>query len=90
MFVSLVIVHYFHVVRVTIQPSETEPPLLVDPYAVLSMAIALQSLKPVTGWYTQFIQVHNSIQYPQFPHGGPLDVMRQFAGYLSPVDLLGL
>lgn len=84
------IIHDFNVVRVPILPPKTEAPLLIDPDAVLSMAVAPQSIEPVAGWHTQVIQVHDGIQHPQFTHGGPLDVLWQFAGVLTPVDLLSL
>jgi hypothetical protein len=35
---------------VTVTPPETDPPLLVDPDAVLALSIALQSLELIRGW----------------------------------------
>ncbi len=38
---------------VTVTPPETDPPLLVDPYAVLALPIAFQSLKLILEAYRQ-------------------------------------
>src|SRR6266404_4939856 len=39
--------------EVTVTPPETDPPLLVDPYAVLALPIAFQSLKLILEAYRQ-------------------------------------
>ena len=38
-----------NVVCVAIPPSEADPPLIVDPDAVLALAISLERFKPITG-----------------------------------------
>jgi hypothetical protein len=46
----LVIIDDLDIERVTVTPTETDPPLLVDPQAVLALAIALQRLELVRAW----------------------------------------
>jgi len=42
---------------VTVTPPEADPPLLVDPYAVLALAIAPQSLELIRTWNRKVFQV---------------------------------
>jgi hypothetical protein len=46
----LVIIGDLDVKGVTATPSEADPPLLVDPYAVIALSIALKSLELVRAW----------------------------------------
>jgi hypothetical protein len=43
------IVGYLNVKRISILPSETQPPLLADADAMLPFAVALQRLQPIRG-----------------------------------------
>jgi len=42
------VIAYFHIMGVAFFPSETNSPLVVDPYAVLPFPAPLKSLKPVS------------------------------------------
>jgi hypothetical protein len=41
------VINDLDVVDISLSPGEANPPLLIDPDAMLSLAIAFQSLKPV-------------------------------------------
>jgi hypothetical protein len=45
----LVVIRYLDVVRIAIPPGEAHAELIVDPYAVLACAVAVQRLKLVAG-----------------------------------------
>jgi hypothetical protein len=42
------VVGYFNIIGVSVFPSKADPPLIVDPDTVLTLAVALQGLEPVT------------------------------------------
>jgi hypothetical protein len=48
-----VIVHNLDVVRAVLVPFKTHPPLLINPNAVLPLAVPLQGLEPVAGEHLQ-------------------------------------
>jgi hypothetical protein len=56
-----VIIDDLDVKNVTFTPPETDPPLLVDPYAVLALSIALQSLELVQAWNRKGFQVSSGV-----------------------------
>jgi len=55
-FAPLVVIHYFHVFRSRIGPSEANSPLVVYADAVLPCAIAFERFQTVSGWYAQILQ----------------------------------
>jgi hypothetical protein len=68
-----VVIHNFDVERALHCPHEANPPLGVDPDAVLPSAIADEGLKAVAWWGPQKIQRHSSIQHRQLPFSHRLD-----------------
>ena len=62
---SLVVVHNFYIVRTICFPSETDTPLIVDPYAVLPLAVSLQQLQTVASRYAQVIQTNRGFHLIQ-------------------------
>lgn len=47
-------------------PSETNPPLIIDPDAVLSFPITFELFQPVSGRLTQVLNSPGVIQHPKF------------------------
>jgi len=45
------VVRDFDLVRIAILPLKTDAILLIDPNAVLSLTVPVQSLQPVTRWH---------------------------------------
>lgn len=50
------IVDHFNVTRPRVRPSETDPILVVDPDAVLTLTIPSKRLETVPWWYSQIVQ----------------------------------
>ena len=44
------IVHYLNIVGVSVAPHEAEPPLIVNPDAMLSFPVTVQGLQMVAWW----------------------------------------
>jgi hypothetical protein len=53
------------IVRIARLPAEAYPVLIVDAYAVLALAVAPQSLQPVSMWPQQIVQVRSVVQHLQ-------------------------
>lgn len=70
------VVDDFHIVGVAIPPNETDAILIIDSDAMLALALAVQSLQPVSGRNIQIIQRHGGMQQkkllqcPHFQIGG--------------------
>lgn len=60
------VVDDFDVVCVSIQPAETDAPLVVDAYAVLSLPVTLERLQPITGRNEQVLQAAGLAQVEEF------------------------
>jgi hypothetical protein len=56
MLISSMIIHDFDVISAGIGPSETQPELIVDPDAVLSLPIAFEPLQTIPRWNAKVIQ----------------------------------
>ena len=77
----------FHVVGVTLDPSKTDAPLIVDPDAVLAFAIALEGFESIGRWNTQIIQHGGVPEHTQLATCHGLDIGRQAPGWRSAADL---
>jgi hypothetical protein len=55
-----------HPVRAVFRPDQAEAPLVVDPNAMLPLAIALEGLKPVAGRDPQFVEVNGGVHMRSF------------------------
>lgn len=82
-----VVIDDFHVVGVSVDPSETDPPLIIDPDAELAFAGAFQRLKPAGWWHAQVFQHRGVAEHAQLPTSDSLDIGRQPAGRRSTPDL---
>jgi len=56
-----VVVCDFDLVGMAVLPNETDPVLLIDPDAVLSCSVPLQSLQVIAGGHLQFRYVPNAV-----------------------------
>lgn len=77
------IISYFDVVDIAFVPLETDSPLIVDAYAVLSLPVSAERLQAVGRGDPQFSQVNDRVQHPQLPHCNPLNIMRELLRKLS-------
>jgi hypothetical protein len=62
------VVYDFHIVGVAVPPHEANAILIIDSDAVLALALAVQSLQPVSGRHTQIIQRHGGMQQEELLH----------------------
>jgi hypothetical protein len=69
-----VVVRDLDVVGVTTPPSEADPPLVIDPDAVLPLPITAQSFQPVARRDAQVVQAVRSVQHPELPQCHPLHI----------------
>jgi hypothetical protein len=61
------------VVSVALAPSKTDPPLVVDPNAVLSFAVAAQPLQPVAWKHAENSKIVRRVEHVELPKGRPFD-----------------
>lgn len=60
------IVHYLNVMRLAIPPDEANPPLIIDPNAVLPRPISLERFEMVARRNTEFLQSLRGMEVEQF------------------------
>jgi hypothetical protein len=68
----VVVVDDLYVFGPGVGPSEADPPLLVNPDAVLARAITRQLLQPVPRRHPQVRENLRGVQHGQLPPGSPL------------------
>jgi hypothetical protein len=73
----LVIVNDLNPLDAPTLPNEAEPPLVVDPNAVLARSAAAQILQPISGRRRQIAEVFRRVQLPQLPLGYSLNARRE-------------
>jgi hypothetical protein len=67
-----VIARDFDFVGIVLLPTETDPVLLVDPDAVLSLPVPPQLLQSIPGWNAQFLEILHPVQLIQLAaNNGP-------------------
>jgi hypothetical protein len=74
------VVDDLNIVNAVRLPSETNAPLIVHSDAVLTFAITLQCLKPVSRRDTQASELCGSVNLQQLPSGRSLDVTKSSNG----------
>jgi hypothetical protein len=81
-----VIIDDLDVKGVTVTPPETDPSLFVDPYAVLALSIALQSLELIRARNRKVFQVSSGVQLLQLHQRSLVNVARKTLGVLASPD----
>jgi hypothetical protein len=87
---SLVIVGDLHIEGITVFPSEADPPLVVDPDAVLSFPIAGKLLQTIPGRNSQVAQRISRVEHEELPQGRAVNTLRKAPRALAIEDSLGL
>jgi hypothetical protein len=67
------IVGYFNVIGIPVFPVKADSPLIVDPHAVLPLAIALEDLKPIARRDSEVLKVPGLVKVQELPPCNPLD-----------------
>ncbi len=83
------IIYNLNVKSMAMLPYETNPPLIIDSYTILSLSFALQSLKAVCRWYAQILKRNGSMKHPKFSVSDILYISRQFSRTIPGKYLLG-
>jgi hypothetical protein len=73
------IIDNFYVVGVPFAPDEAEPPLLIDPDAVLSLSVAMQKFQAISRRRGQVSQLRGAVQLPKLPACDMLDRLKTSA-----------
>ena len=71
------IIYDFYVISISIDPLKANPPLVIDPNAILPRSITAKLLKPVRRRNTKVIQYVGIVEHTQFTITGLLDVLGQ-------------
>ena len=67
------IVHYCNVVRLAVPPGEANPPLIIDPYAVLPGSISSESFETITRRNAEFSEPLRGVEVEQLATRHTLD-----------------
>ena len=62
-----------------VAPRKTDPPLIVNANAALTLAVAVQSLQTIAGRHTQIVELVRRVDRQQLRAGAPLNLRRQIA-----------
>jgi hypothetical protein len=76
-----VVINNFDLVCISTAPHETDPPLIVDANAVLTLSSSVQRLQTVTRRSGQIAQLRCTIELPQFSTSHPFNCPKAPAGY---------
>src|ERR671924_888211 len=64
---SSVVVHDLNFLGDSVGPGKADPPLVVDPDAVLTLTVTLESLQPVARWRSEIFEAHRGVEVAQLP-----------------------
>ena len=83
------IIHDFNIMKIVLSFNrKTNPILVINTNAVLSLSVALERLQAVCRRNPQILQTSCIFNHDQFPQRHTLDIMREFLGKDLIVDLL--
>jgi hypothetical protein len=82
------IIDDFNIVRIASSPYKANPPALIDTDAMLSLPIANEFLKAVSGRNTQIVQHSSNIEDLQLSACFSLDLRRKLSRELTAEDPL--
>ena len=83
------VIHDFHVEGVALVPVEANPPLIIDPYTVLSGTFPAKHLETISWRHTEVIKGSGVVDHSKLSPGYLLDILRQSPRALSVPDLFG-
>jgi len=71
------VVDDFNVKTVAVLPAETDAPLIVDPDAPLTGAVASELFEPVARWDAEEVEGGGTVELLQLALGDPLNILRK-------------
>lgn len=84
------VVNDFDFVGIAVPPEEADAPLVIDPDAVPTFAVAFQGFQAIRGRNTKIFQDRRGIEHAELAARHLLDIGRQLPGNHSAPDLLRL
>ena len=84
------VVSDLYVVRVSITPGETDPPLLIDPDAPLARTVSKQLFETIGGRNAEVVQSRRGIEHSQLTQCYPVQTRRNAPRPLQPEQPLRL
>ncbi len=84
------IIYDLHSFCMPISPQKTNSPLVIDTNTVLSLAITLQSLKPIRGWKPKILQPNSRVDRIEPHERSLLDLSRKPLHELAIEDSLSI
>ena len=83
------VVNDLNLLRSGVTSSETDPPPVIDPDAVLTRSIALKTLKPIPGGNAQLLKTRCRVEQAQLAKGGPADARIDCGHGLASTEPIG-
>jgi len=77
------IIDNFHIVRITVAPTETETIPFIDSNTVLAFPFSVKLFKSITRCDTKIVHRNRSIEHPKFSKGNSLYFSWQFLRELA-------
>lgn len=84
------VVDQLDILCTTVLPHEADPPLVVDPDAVLPLAVTLELLETVTRWDSEIFDVRRSVEQLQLSECLALKDLVEGLDVLLAPDALGV
>jgi hypothetical protein len=79
----------FNFMRITVNKTETYPPLSVDCDGMLSASFSFECMQPVSGRKAKIVQPRRGIEHIQFPERTADDLRGKHSGSSSDVQVSG-
>jgi hypothetical protein len=76
-----------HIKGIAFLPLEADPPLIIDPDAVLSFPIPFKCFQAVTGRLRQILERPHAVQIQKLPPGLPLNGLKPTYGQVIEQSL---
>jgi hypothetical protein len=70
------VINDLHTLSAMTGPAEADPPLIIDPDAVLSFSVATQSLQPIAGRNPQVIEAGGDLELAQLAASHDRDTLK--------------
>jgi hypothetical protein len=74
---SSVVVDDLDLMCVAAPPLETDPPLVIDPNAVLTRTLRRKLLEPIPGWYSKIVEGLSGVEHDEFSQSDLLQTSRK-------------
>jgi hypothetical protein len=71
------VISYLHIMSITVFPSKTDPPLIVNGYGILSATVSFQGVQTVTGRNLQVIEADGQFDEFKAANRPGYDIRRQ-------------